>query len=462
MKKKKQKKAWSGRFNKATAPTVEKFTESISFDRRLWSYDIQGSIAHAKMLARQKIISITDSRKIIQGLEHIHKEIDGGTFRFKPSLEDIHMNIEKALINKVGLVGGKLHTARSRNDQVSLDLRLYLKDEIKEIVARIKRLQKTLISIAGKHVQSIMPGYTHLQRAQPVVLGHHLLAYVEMLQRDRERFDDAFKRTDILPLGSCALAGTTLPTDRTYLAKLLGFKKIAENSMDAVSDRDFALEFMSASSILMMHMSRMAEELVLWSSEEFSFIDISDEFTTGSSIMPQKKNPDVAELVRGKTGRVYGNLVNLLTVMKALPLTYNRDMQEDKIPLFDTADTVKASVHVLSEMYPRIKINKQRLKESASGGYANATEIADYLVIKGLPFRDAHKVVGKMVSYCIDKRCGFEDIPLNFLKKFSPLFRKDVYEAMSISSSIKRKKSRGGTSPGEVSRQLERMKKLIK
>jgi argininosuccinate lyase len=462
MKKKRTRKPWGGRFRKAMAASVEKFTESISFDKRLWSYDIQGSIAHAEMLAKQKIISNAEARKIIKGLEEIHREITGGKFRFDPSLEDIHMNIEKALSKKIGDVAGKLHTARSRNDQVALDLRLYLKDETRLIFDRIRKLQRTLIKMAGKHVNSIMPGYTHLQRAQPVILGHHLLAYVEMLQRDRGRLNDALERIDVMPLGACAMAGTTLPTNRSAVAKTLGFKRISENSMDAVSDRDFAIEFLSVISILMMHMSRMAEEIVLWSSEEFSFIEISDAFTTGSSIMPQKKNPDVAELLRGKTGRVYGNLVNLLTVMKALPLTYNRDMQEDKTPLFDSIDTVKSSLEVLNEMYQNIKVNKQRLKEYASGGYSTATEIADYLVMKGLPFREAHEVVGKMVTYCIDKKCELADLPLNILKKFSPFFRKDVYEAMSLDVSVTRKRSRGGTAPSEVARQIERLKKLVK
>ncbi len=462
MKKKRAKKPWGGRFRKATASSAEKFTESISFDKRLWSYDIQGSIAHAEMLAQQKIISNPEARKIIKGLEEIHREIAGGKFRFDPSLEDIHMNIEKALNKKIGDTAGKLHTARSRNDQIALDLRLYLKDETRNVFELIKKLQRTLIKLAGKHVNTLMPGYTHLQRAQPVILGHHLLAYIEMLQRDRGRLNDALERSDVLPLGACALAGTTLPTNRAILAKNLGFRRISENSMDAVSDRDFAIEFLSVMSILMMHMSRIAEEIVLWSSEEFSFIEISDAFTTGSSIMPQKKNPDVAELLRGKTGRVYGNLVNLLTVMKALPLTYNRDMQEDKTPLFDSIDTVKASLEVLNEMYQNINVKKQRLKESAAGGYSTATEIADYLVMKGLPFREAHEVVGKMVTYCIDKKCELADIPLNILKKFSPFFRKDVYEALSLDISIKRKKSRGGTAPSEVIRQIQRLKKLVK
>ncbi len=462
MKKKHTKKPWAGRFSKPTAASVEKFTESVSFDKRLWSYDIQGSIAHANMLARQKIISETDARKITKGLETIHSEIKEGAFRFDAALEDIHMNIERALSNKIGHVGGKLHTARSRNDQVALDLRLYLKDETRNVTGLIKKLQRVLVKIAERNMTTVMPGYTHLQRAQPVLLSHHMLAYAAMLQRDRERYEDAMKRIDVLPLGSCALAGTTLPTNRTYLAKQLGFRKVSHNSMDSVSDRDFVIEFVSDSSILMMHMSRMAEELVLWSSEEFSFIEISDAFTTGSSIMPQKKNPDVAELVRGKTGRVYGNLMNILTLMKGLPFTYNRDMQEDKIPLFDTVDTIIASLDVLIDMYPRITFHPDRMRKAAGSGYAAATEIADYLVLKGLPFREAHEVVGTLVGYCVQKKCDFQDVPLERMRKFSPLFMKDVYDIMGLDASIQRKKSGGGTAPSEVAKQLQQMKKLIR
>ncbi|GBE00400.1 argininosuccinate lyase 1 [bacterium BMS3Abin07] len=456
------KKPWAGRFREATAMSVERFTESISFDWRLWKYDIMGSIAHAKMLARRKIISSKEAADIIRGLEEIHSEIIEDRFRFDPALEDIHMNIENALIKKTGNAGGKLHTARSRNDQVALDLRLFIRDETKGITGLVKKLQRILLNTARKHTKTVMPGYTHLQRAQPVVLGHHILAYVEMLQRDRERFDDSLKRIDVLPLGACALAGTTLPIDRKFLAKQLGFRKISENSMDAVSDRDFAIEFLAVSAIIMMHLSRMAEELVLWSSEEFSFIEISDSFTTGSSIMPQKKNPDVAELLRGKTGRTYGNLVALLTVMKGLPLTYNRDMQEDKIPIFDTADTLKVSLEVLIDMYPNININKQRMKMTSADGYSTATEIADYLVLKGLPFREAHEVVGKIVGYCIDNGIKLEELPTEKFRKFSPLFGNDVSSVTSIESSISRKKSLGGTAPDEVARQIQRLRKVIR
>ena len=376
------KKLWAGRFTEKTSKTVEYFTESISFDRRLWKYDIEGSIAHAKMLGKQKIISQKDSSSIINGLKNIAGEIETGRFRFAVELEDIHMNIEAALIKNIGDAGKKLHTARSRNDQVALDLRLYIRAETKETIALIKNLQKTLLNAAENNIGIIMPGYTHLQRAQPVLLSHHLLAYVEMLRRDRERFEDSLKRINVLPLGSCALAGTSLPVDRSYAAKLLGFKAIAENSIDAVSDRDFAIEFLTDAGILMMHLSRFAEELILWSTEEFSFIELPDAFTTGSSIMPQKKNPDVAELIRGKSGRIYGNMIALMTVMKGLPLAYNRDMQEDKIPVFDTVDTVKSCLAVLAQMMPQIKFMKERMRDAAGRAYSTATDIAEYLVKK--------------------------------------------------------------------------------
>ncbi|MEK7742153.1 MAG: argininosuccinate lyase, partial [Nitrospirota bacterium] len=365
-----------------------------SFDRRLWKYDIEGSIAHAKMLGKQKIISQKDSSSIINGLKNIAGEIETGRFRFAVELEDIHMNIEAALIKNIGDAGKKLHTARSRNDQVALDLRLYLRAETKETIALIKNLQKTLLNAAENNIGIIMPGYTHLQRAQPVLLSHHLLAYVEMLRRDRERFEDSLKRINVLPLGSCALAGTSLPVDRSYVAKLLGFKAIAENSIDAVSDRDFAIEFLTDAGILMMHLSRFAEELILWSTEEFSFIELPDAFTTGSSIMPQKKNPDVAELIRGKSGRIYGNMIALMTVMKGLPLAYNRDMQEDKMPVFDTVDTVKSCLAVLAQMMPQIKFMKERMRDAAGRAYSTATDIAEYLVKKGVPFRQAHEITG--------------------------------------------------------------------
>ncbi len=456
------KKPWSGRFKEETAKSVESFTESVSFDKRLWPHDIQGSIAHTKMLAKQGMISSSEAEQIIHGLNEIAVEIKSGAFQFRTELEDIHMNIEATLIKKVGPVGGKLHTARSRNDQVVLDLRLYLRAETKEIMKSIQKLQKTLLKIAERHTDAIMPGYTHLQRAQPVTLGHHILAYGEMFQRDRERFEDSYKRTDTMPLGACALSGTTLPIDRIYVAKLLGFQRISENSMDAVSDRDFAIEFIAASSILIMHLSRLAEELVLWSTEEFSFIEIADPFTTGSSIMPQKKNPDVAELIRGKTGRIYGSLISVLTMMKALPLTYHRDMQEDKIPIFDVVDTMKSSLWVLIEMLSGIKFNKKRLSKTAGEGYSLATDLAEYLVRKGIPFREAHEITGTIVKYCIENKTELHALSIDEFRGFSHLIDEDIYHSLSLESSLKNRRSKGGTSPEEVKKQIKRLKKLIK
>lgn len=455
------KKPWSGRFKEKTSKIVEHFTESISFDSRLWKYDIEGSIAHARMLGKQGIITKEDSEKIIKGLEEIAEEIEAKKLTFREDLEDVHMNIETALIEKIGDVGGKLHTARSRNDQVALDLRLYLKAEIKGIISLIKRLQKIFLNIASKHINTLMPGYTHLQRAQPVLLSHHLLAYVEMFQRDVERLKDSLKRVNILPLGCCAIAGTSLPIDRVYVEKLLGFKGISENSIDAVSDRDFAVEFLSNAAIHVMHLSRLAEELILWSTEEFGFIELPDRFTTGSSSMPQKKNPDIAELIRGKTGRVYGNLISLLTIMKGLPLSYNRDLQEDKLPLFDTVDTVKTCLNVLIKTLPYIKFNTKRMYEVADGSYSTATDIVEYLVKKGLPFRKAHEITGKIVLYCIKNKKQFSELSINVFKRFSPLITEDIYFHIKAENSVKAKTSRGGTSPDEVKRQIKRLKSLI-
>jgi argininosuccinate lyase len=456
------KKPWAGRFKEKTSKTVESFTESISFDHRLWRYDIEGSIAHAKMLCKQGIITKADSDKIINGLEMIAKEIGTGRFKFREDLEDIHMNIEAALIKKLGNVGGKLHTARSRNDQVALDLRLYLRAEIKDILSLIKKFQKTLLNMATNHLNSLMPGYTHLQRAQPVLFSHHLLAYVEMLLRDNERFKDALKRINLLPLGSCAIAGTALPIDRGYVAKLLDFKGISQNSIDAVSDRDFAIEFLSSAALLIMHLSRLAEELILWSTEEFRFIELPDAFTTGSSIMPQKKNPDVAELIRGKTGRVYGNLLSLLTIMKGIPLSYNRDLQEDKLPVFDTVETVKSCLIVLDEMLPSIKVNTKRMHETAGDAYSTATDIAEYLVKKGMPFRKAHKITGKIVLYCIKEKKKLEELTLKELNIFSNLITNDIYSCLTAEGSVRHKKSSGSTSLDEVAKQIRRLRNLIR
>lgn len=453
------KKLWAGRFKEKTSAIVEAFTESVSFDRRLWRYDIDGSVAHATMLGRQGIISKKDSHKIITALNEIASRIDSGRFRFREDLEDIHMNIESALIDKIGPAGKKLHTARSRNDQVSLDLRLYLRDETNRIISAIDKLRRNLFYIADKHIDVVMPGYTHMQRAQPVLLSHHILAYAEMFERDRGRLTDAMKRINVMPLGACALAGTSLPVDRKFVAELLGFDGLSENSIDAVSDRDFAAEFLSDAGIIMMHLSRMAEELILWSSEEFSFIDLPDAFTTGSSIMPQKKNPDVAELIRGKAGRVFGGLISLLTTMKGLPLSYNRDMQEDKIPVFDAVDTVSACLAVLNEMLPEIRFNKGRMADTATEGYSTATDIAEYLVKKGMPFREAHEVTGRIVRYGIDNKKRLNDLKLEDFKRFSRLIDSDIYKCIDVRGSVMAKRSHGGTSQTEVRKQLKRLGK---
>jgi argininosuccinate lyase len=455
------KKLWAGRFQEETADIVEDFTESVSFDYRLWADDIDGSIAHTKMLARQGIINKRDAQKIVKGLKDIASEIGKGEFEWKKELEDVHMNIEAALIEKIGPVGGKLHTARSRNDQIALDLRLYLREEMKGLIDMIKRVQSILLRLADRHSSSFMPGYTHLQRAQPVILGHHLLAYVEMLQRDRARYEDALKRVNTLPLGSCALAGTTLPIDRAFVAKLLRFERISENSMDAVSDRDFVIEFISVGAIMMTHLSRLAEDLILWSTVEFSFVELPEAFTTGSSIMPQKRNPDVTELIRGKTGRVFGSLMSVLTMMKALPLTYNRDMQEDKIPLFDTVDTLKAILRVLSEMLPKISFNTERMNETSSHNYSLATDIAEYLVRKGLPFREAHELTGRIVRYALGKKVELHELMIDELKEFSSIIGSDIYKCLVVEESVKKRRSRGGTSPSQVKRQIARFRKIV-
>lgn len=455
------KKPWAGRFKGKTSKSVERFTESISFDHRLWKYDIEGSIAHAKMLGRQAIISQDDSVMIVEGLREIAGEIERGKFRFREDLEDIHMNIESALERKIGEVGGKLHTGRSRNDQIALDLRLYLREETKKILTLIKELQQTLLHIAAKHLDSVMPGYTHLQRAQPVLLSHHLLAYAEMLQRDKDRLQDAHKRINILPLGASALAGTTFPIDRDYVAGLLSFDQVSQNSIDTVSDRDFVLEFLSDAAILVMHLSRLSEELVLWSTAEFGYVELPEAFTTGSSAMPQKKNPDVVELIRGKTGRVYGHLFSLLTIMKGLPLSYNRDLQEDKPPLFDTVDTVKSCLAVLNEMLPSVTFHLERLQETAKEGYSTATDLAEYLAGKGLPFRKAHEVTGRIVLFCDKKKKGLEDLTLKELRRFSLLISEDVYTVLSPKASVRRKKSKGSTSPEEVRRQIKRFGEML-
>ncbi len=454
---KRSSKLWGGRFSGATAKSVENFTASIAVDKRLYRHDIAGSIAHAKMLARQRIITAGDGRKILRGLKQIQTEIERGGFRFSSADEDIHMNIERRLTEKIGAAGGKLHTARSRNDQVALDMRLFLRDEVALIMAALEGLQKALTRSAKRHIDVIMPGYTHLQRAQPVLFSHHLLAYFEMFARDRERFAGVMERTNVLPLGSGALAGTTYPIDRNYVAKLLRFARVSKNSLDAVADRDFILEFLSASAILFVHLSRLAEELVLWCSQEFGFVDLPDGYCTGSSMMPQKKNPDVPELIRGKTGRVFGHLQGMLTIMKGLPLAYNRDLQEDKNPLFDTVDTVKASVEITTEIIRGLKAKKQRMMEAARDGFMNATDLADYLVGRGVPFRSAHAAVGGIVQHCLAAGRRIEDLPLQEMRRFSPKIEKDVYRHLTAEAGVARRRAAGGTARANV---IKRLKEL--
>ena len=456
------KKLWGGRFKQSTNTLMETFSASISFDKRLYDCDIEGSIAHCKMLARCKIITTAESNKIIKGLKRILRECDEGRFKFSDSLEDIHMNIENRLREIIGPVAGKLHTARSRNDQVCLDIRLYLRKEVDDIVGEINRLTKTLITIAKKNINHLIPGYTHLQRAQPVLLSHHLLAYVEMMLRDKERFLDAYKRINVMPLGSAALAGTNFPIDRKITAKLLGFPEISHNSMDAVADRDFAAEFCSASALTMMHLSRFCEEVVIWNSSEFKFIELSDSFTTGSSIMPQKKNPDAAELIRGKSGRVFGNLVSLLTLMKGLPLAYNKDLQEDKEPLFDTAETVKVCLTIFTDMMKSAKFIPMAQKELEASGFLTATDLADYLVLKGVPFREAHELTGKTVAFCLEKDKTLTDLSLAQLRTISKRFDEEVFDHIALQNSVTRKNIYGGTAKNQVRTQITRLTKKLK
>ena len=449
-----QKKPWGGRFQEPTDKDVEAFTASIHFDRRLYRQDIEGSIAHARMLASQKIITKKEEKAILAGLKTIGKDIEAGRFVFNPDDEDIHMAIEKSLISRIGEAGGKLHTGRSRNDQVSLDVRLYLRDEIRRILELLSIFKKSLTDLAKKEIKTIMPGYTHLQKAQPVLLSHHLLAYWEMIDRDEARLLDCQKRVNILPLGAAALAGTNLPIDRKQVADLLNFPAISENSMDTVSDRDFIAEFIFATCLIMMHLSRFCEDLILWSSSEFGFVEISDSFTTGSSIMPQKKNPDVAELVRGKTGRVYGHLVSLLTVLKGLPMTYNRDLQEDKEPLFDTVDTVKGCVKTLASMIRHLQFNRLRMREEAAKGFSTATDLAEYLVMKGVPFRESHGIVGRLVAYSIRSGKALHDLTLSEYRKFYQGFDEDIFACLKIENAVNAKNSLGGTAEKIVRKRL--------
>jgi argininosuccinate lyase len=453
-----QDKLWGGRFTQPTDKFVEEFTASINFDKRLYHQDIRGSIAHATMLGKQGIIPLKDMETIVAGLKAILGSIEAGTFDFSVSLEDIHMNIEARLSARIGDAGKKLHTGRSRNDQVALDIRLYLRDELAEISSYIDLLIDSLIFQAEENISVVMPGFTHLQTAQPILFSHHMLAYLEMMKRDKGRMEDCLKRTNVMPLGAGALAGTTFPIDREFVAELLGFPEVTRNSLDSVSDRDFILEFCAASSILMMHLSRFSEELILWSTSEFKFVELTDSFCTGSSIMPQKKNPDVPELVRGKTGRVYGNLISLLTVMKSLPLAYNKDMQEDKEPLFDTIDTVKGCLKIFADMVREMRIDPNRMRESAGAGFSTATDVADYLVRKGAPFRDAHEAVGKAVRYCIENQMELQELTLAQWHLFSLRFEEDIFEAITIDASVNARKATGGTASERVVAEIARAK----
>ena len=457
----KKEKPWGGRFGQQTDKLVEAFTASIQFDKRLYPYDIEGSIAHATMLARQGIISPSEGTAITGALAEIRKDLEKGCFKFQAGDEDIHMAIEKALIDRVGEVGGKLHTGRSRNDQVALDMRLYLREENLAVVGLLRELKNTFLRLAKQEMHTIMPGYTHLQKAQPVLLAHYLLAYWEMLDRDEARLTESQKRINVMPLGSAALAGTGLPIDREYTAELLNFPALSQNSMDAVSDRDYIIEFLSGAAMIMMHLSRFAEDIILWSTGEFSFVEIDDAFTTGSSIMPQKKNPDVAELIRGKTARVYGHLLTLLTLMKGLPMTYNRDLQEDKEPFFDTLDTVKSCLQVLSAMMKRLTFNREKMYADAAGGFSTATDIAEYLVQKGVPFRTAHGVVGKLVAYCLKKGKVLEALTMEEFHSFRPEFQDDIYNYLTVESSVNVRNMTGGTSLKAVQKRIRVLEKRV-
>lgn len=454
-------KLWGGRFTEATDAFVQSFTASVEFDKRLYKADIEGSIAHAKMLAEAKILNSDELAQIITGLTEIQADIESGSFTWSVDLEDVHMNIEAALTAKIGDTGKKLHTGRSRNDQVATDIRLYVREEIDAVCQLIRKLQHGIIDLAEQNKATIMPGFTHLQTAQPITFGHHLMAWFEMLHRDYERLQDCRLRVNISPLGSAALAGTTYPIDRDLTASLLGFERASTNSLDSVSDRDFAIELSAAASLIMMHLSRFSEELVLWTSSQFNFIDLPDRFCTGSSIMPQKKNPDVPELIRGKSGRVYGHLVSLLTLMKSQPLAYNKDNQEDKEPLFDTLDTIKDSLVAYADMVPAIKAKKDNMHQAAAQGFATATDLADYLVKKGMPFRDAHEVVGKAVAFCIEQEKDLADLSLEELQNFSKSISNDVFEVLTLEGSVNARNHVGGTAPSQVQKAIDNARKLL-
>lgn len=452
---------WEGRFSKTLDKRTNDFNSSIRFDHKMYKEDIEGSIAHAKMLVKQHIIEKDDENKIIFGLNSILKDIENGSLEFDPNAEDIHMFIEAELTKRIGQSGKKLHTARSRNDQVALDIRMYLKNQVIEIKQNIKNLIYTLLEKAKENTETIMPGYTHMQRAQPITFAHHLMAYVEMFKRDIERLTETYGRIDTCPIGSCALAGTTYNLDREFEAKELGFSKITNNSLDGVSDRDFIIELLADISIIMMHLSRISEEIILWSSWEFKFLELDDAFSTGSSIMPQKKNPDITELIRGKTGRVYGSLIGMLTVMKGTPLAYNKDMQEDKELVFDAIDTVNLSLSTIEPLIKTMTVLKENMKAAAEKGFINATDCADYLVEKGLPFRDAYKVVGNIVKYCIENNTTLEKLDLSVYKQFNHVFEQDVYQAIDLINCVNKRNVIGGPAKEQVEKQIELVEKEL-
>lgn len=454
-------KLWGGRFAEGTAGSVEAFTASIHYDSRLYKYDIAGSKAHAAMLASQGILSKAELQAIVDGLTSIEKDIEAGTFEFRRELEDIHMNIEKALVDRIGPAGAKLHSARSRNDQIALDFKMYLRDQCDILVELLDSIRRAFVLLARKYIGFVMPGYTHLQRAQPVQIAHHMLAYYEMFGRDRERILDCRKRMNLSPLGCAAMAGTGLPIDREQVAEALGFAGVTANSMDTSGDRDFAIEFVSACTLIQLHLSRLSEELVLWSSSEFRFVEIADKFCTGSSIMPQKKNPDIPELIRGKAGRVTGSLMSLITLVKGLPLTYNRDLQEDKEPVFDTVDTVTASVAIMAELLENLKFRTEIMEQATKTGFITATDLADYLVLKDVPFREAHGIVGRAVAYCLGKGCELDELTVEEMKKFSPVIDKDVFEVLTVDGSVNSRISTGGTGLARVEEALERAEQLM-
>lgn len=454
-------KPWGGRFSESTDAFVEEFTASITFDQRLYKHDIQGSRAHARMLGKAGILNTSEVEQILSGLDKIAQAIENGELEWKVALEDVHMNIESRLTDQIGIAGKKLHTGRSRNDQVATDVRLWLRDQVEGISHEIRRLQRALVDLAEREADTILPGFTHLQVAQPITFGHHMLAWFEMLQRDFERLQDCRKRINIMPLGAAALAGTTYPIDRDYTAELLGFERPARNSLDAVSDRDFAIEFSSVAALIMMHLSRFSEELILWTSAQFNFIQLPDRFCTGSSIMPQKKNPDVPELVRGKSGRVFGHLMSLLTLMKGQPLAYNKDNQEDKEPLFDTVDTLLGSLRAFADMMPHVQPKAERMRQSAMQGFSTATDLADYLVRKGLPFRDAHEVVGKAVALGVETGRDLSEMRLEELQAFSPIINADVFAVLTLEGSVAARNHLGGTAPEQVKKQVQIARGLI-